>query len=66
MPVYDDPTDGTTEAGATSRLAILISLRDGERCVSDLVESTNLTQSNVSGHLTCLRDCGIVVAESQG
>ncbi|MBY0180238.1 MULTISPECIES: ArsR family transcriptional regulator [Micrococcus] len=25
-----------------------------------------LTRSNVSNHLTCLRDCGIVVAEPEG
>ena len=26
----------------------------------------DLTRSNVSNHLTCLRDCGIVVAEPEG
>ena len=49
-----------------SRLSILAVLRSGERCVSELVEATGLTQSNVSGHLTCLRDCGLVVSRQDG
>lgn len=49
-----------------SRLSILEALRDGERCVSDLVLVTGLSQSNVSGHLTCLRDCGLVVSRQDG
>lgn len=31
-----------------------------------LARELELTRSNVSNHLTCLRDCGIVVAEPQG
>lgn len=49
-----------------SRLAILLALREGERCVSELIESTGLTQSNVSGHLSCLRDCGLVTSRQEG
>lgn len=49
-----------------SRLAILETLRAGECCVSDLVSATGLTQSNVSGHLTCLKDCGLVVSRQEG
>lgn len=49
-----------------SRLALLLALRDGEQCVSELIEATGLTQSNVSGHLTCLRDCGLVVSRPEG
>jgi len=33
----------------------------GERRVSDLVEAVGGSQSNVSGHLACLRECGLVV-----
>jgi len=36
-----------------SRLAVLEALRDGRRCVSDLVRLTGLTQPNVSAHLAC-------------
>lgn len=44
-----------------TRLAILLELLDGERCVSDLVRAVGGSQSNVSGHLACLKDCGLVV-----
>lgn len=49
-----------------SRLAILKALRDGERTVGDLVQATKLTQPNVSNHLSCLRDCGLVTVRQQG
>lgn len=49
-----------------SRLSILDSLREGARTVSEIVETTGLTQPNVSNHLACLRDCGLVAAEQQG
>ena len=49
-----------------SRLSILEALREGERTVSDLVETTGFTQPNVSNHLSCLRDCGLVAVRQQG
>ncbi len=49
-----------------SRLLLLTLLSEGERCVSELVEHTGLTQSNVSSHLTCLRDCGLVTSRQAG
>jgi DNA-binding transcriptional ArsR family regulator len=49
-----------------SRLSILEALRAGPLTVSQLVETTGLGQSNVSNHLSCLRDCGLVVSQQQG
>ena len=49
--------------GDPSRLAILESLRSGPLMVNEIVKATGLSQSNVSNHLGCLRDCGLVVAE---
>lgn len=49
-----------------SRLRVLESLRDGPRCVSDVVEATGLSQPNASSHLTCLWDCGLVDREQRG
>ena len=49
-----------------SRLRILEVLTAGERRVSDVVEETTLTQSNVSTHLACLHDCGLVERERRG
>lgn len=49
-----------------SRLSILETLRDGAATVTEIVEATGLSQSNVSNHLSCLRDCGLVTAKQQG
>ena len=49
-----------------SRLGILDVLRNGPLTVSEIVEATGLSQPNVSNHLGCLRDCGLVVAEQEG
>lgn len=49
-----------------SRLAVLEILRNGPRCVSDIVKATGLTQPNVSSHLACLEDCGLVKREKRG
>ena len=49
-----------------SRLSILEALLDQERTVSDLVETTGFTQPNVSNHLSCLRECGLVTVRQQG
>jgi DNA-binding transcriptional ArsR family regulator len=49
-----------------SRLAILGELEHGERRVSDLVATSGLTQSNVSKHLACLWNCGLVERERRG
>jgi DNA-binding transcriptional ArsR family regulator len=48
-----------------SRLALLIALREGEKTVGALVDETALTQSNVSGHLACLKDCGLVISRQE-
>lgn len=49
-----------------SRLAVLEALRDGPRCVSDVVATTGLSQPNASAHLACLEDCGLVSRERRG
>src|SRR4030065_1143977 len=52
--------------GDPSRLSILDALRSGPLAVSAIVEATGLSQSNVSNHLGCLRDCGLVSARQEG
>jgi len=49
-----------------SRLSIMETLREGEMTVTEIVEATSLSQSNISNHLACLRDCGLVAAEQDG
>lgn len=52
--------------GDPMRLAILRSLAGGERRVTDLVAEVGTSQPNVSGHLACLRECGLVVDRAEG
>ena len=49
-----------------SRLSILEALRSGPLTVTEIVTATGLSQSNVSNHLSCLRDCGLVSKEQRG
>lgn len=49
-----------------SRLAIIEALRGGGRRVGDVVTATGLTQPNVSMHLACLWECGLVARERRG
>jgi DNA-binding transcriptional ArsR family regulator len=50
----------------TSRLSILEALRDKSLNVGEIVQVTRLSQSNISNHLGCLRDCGLVMSEQRG
>jgi len=45
--------------GDSTRLSILESLRGGEK-------ATSQSQSNISNHLSCLLDCGLVKNRRQG
>ncbi len=49
-----------------SRLSLVEALVGGPRRVADLIDATGLTQSNVSKHLACLWDCGLVERERRG
>ncbi len=49
-----------------TRSRILMTLLDGPAYPAVLAEELELTRQNVSNHLTCLRHCGIVVAEPEG
>ena len=49
-----------------TRLAILVELSAGERRVTDVVQAIGGTQGNVSGHLRCLKECGLVIDRPEG
>jgi DNA-binding transcriptional ArsR family regulator len=49
-----------------TRLAVLVALADGEQRVTDLVARVGGSQGNVSGHLACLKDCGMVTDRPEG
>lgn len=49
-----------------TRSRILLSLLDSPGYPAVLARDLGLTRTNVSNHLSCLRGCGIVVAEPEG
>lgn len=49
-----------------TRSRILLQLLEGSAYPARLAETLNLTRTNVSNHLACLRGCGIVVAIPEG
>ena len=52
--------------GDPMRLAILAALGDGELRVTDLVTLLRGSQGNISGHLACLKGCGLVLDRPDG
>lgn len=48
------------------RLRILHALKDGERCVNDLLTGLGCSQANVSKHLSVLRRAGLVAPRRDG
>jgi ArsR family transcriptional regulator len=49
-----------------TRLEIVGMLRDGERCVCDLMSALDAAQSRLSFHLKVLKDAGIVIDRRHG
>lgn len=70
------PTHGPTtlaEAGellralaAPVRIAIVLQLRDSERCVHELVEALDVAQPLISQHLRVLKAAGVVYGKRRG
>ncbi len=52
--------------GEPMRLRLLNLLRDGEKCVQDLVEATDTSQANVSKHLKVMLQAGILTRRTEG
>jgi DNA-binding transcriptional ArsR family regulator len=50
----------------STRLSILESLMENPLTVTEIVEATGLSQSNVSNHLFCLKECSIVNCQKEG
>ena len=56
---------GTALADPTRR-RILMALLDGPAYPAELAAALHLGKANTSNHLSCLRGCGLVVAEPEG
>lgn len=64
--VVQQVSDYFSVLGEPMRLRILNLLRDGEKCVQDLVEATETSQANVSKHLKVMLQAGILTRRSKG
>jgi ArsR family transcriptional regulator, cadmium/lead-responsive transcriptional repressor len=49
-----------------ARLSCLLAVRERECTVNEVVAATRLSQPNVSKHLACLRECGLVQSRRSG
>jgi len=49
-----------------TRLKILYFLRDGEKCQCEIIPKMKEDQSNISRHLTHMRDLGILESHREG
>src|ERR1700680_4183853 len=52
--------------GTPHRLAIVLELADGPRCVHELIDTLGISQSLTSQHLRVLRSTGLVVGTRRG
>jgi ArsR family transcriptional regulator len=51
---------------APVRIAIVLQLRDSDRCVHELVDALNVAQPLISQHLRVLKTAGVVQGERRG
>jgi DNA-binding transcriptional ArsR family regulator len=56
---------GLALADATRR-RILVALVDGPAYPGEMADAFDTTRANLSNHLTCLRECGLVTATAEG
>lgn len=49
-----------------TRLSVLLALINREKTVGEIVEEAQQSQSNVSNHLKCLLECGLVKSRRDG
>ncbi len=66
MTIYELQAEISKTLANPIRLAILHSLREGEKTVNDLGEILGVRQSNLSQHLAVLRQRNIVKTRKQG
>ena len=49
-----------------TRRRILVQLIDGPGYPAEMADEFGTTRANLSNHLTCLRECGLVTATAEG
>ncbi|WP_222719626.1 ArsR/SmtB family transcription factor [Actinokineospora xionganensis] len=72
-PAHRRPATTLTAAGdllralaAPVRIAIVLELREADRCVHELVDALNVAQPLISQHLRVLKSAGVVYGERHG
>ena len=69
-PLRGDILDRTGELlralAAPVRIAIVLQLRESQRCVHELVDALDVPQPLVSQHLRILKSAGVVAGERSG
>ena len=65
-PVYEIQAEIFKAIGHPIRLQIVKFLQDGERTVTEIVKAVNAEQSNVSRHLSLLRQAGVLSSRKEG
>ena len=66
MTLYNMQSEISKTLANPIRLAILHSLRDGEKSVNELTVFLGISQSNLSQHLALMRQKGILKTRKQG
>jgi len=66
MTVYNLQAELSKTLANPIRLAILHTLREGEKSVNELTDILGISQSNLSQHLALMRQKGIVTTRKQG
>lgn len=61
-----DAGDLLRALAAPIRIAIVLQLRDADRCVHELVEALDVAQPLISQHLRVLKSAGVVVGDRHG
>jgi ArsR family transcriptional regulator, cadmium/lead-responsive transcriptional repressor len=49
-----------------TRRRVLVALMDGSGYPAEMAEEFGSTRANLSNHLACLRECGLVTATAEG
>jgi ArsR family transcriptional regulator len=66
MTIYNMQAEISKTLANPIRLAILHTLKDGEKSVNELTDILGVSQSNLSQHLAIMRQKGIVATRKQG
>ncbi len=66
MAIYNMQAGISKTLANPIRLAILHTLRDGEKSVNELTDTIGISQSNLSQHLAIMRQVGILKTRKQG